>query len=475
MWRILALAALIAVAASEALAANIGAWEICTDNTGRKHMNCSPVEGPLDPQGREIWVRARVPVAQTDQAVPVLQIVGAMSSEVWFNGARIGANGRPGSSAETERPGRYEASFPLPKDRWRPNGNELVLHLSAFHTGVHFVHPVGGIWIGASPGRIRLPMLMVTLVAAGALLAAAFGFAAIFAVRRTGSSLTLATLAGVAMLQALMENVRSLVNYTYPLHVWRVGAIWLAAAAFAILLVAYAGSRFAPKQRRYLLAAAMLLAPATYIAPGFDEKAGWALVVGVSLTGVAAFLGVRGRLPGAKLALAYLAAFLAIILFAPGTLLDLSFFLLAASLLLPLLIAEVLRLGRDDRDREVELIRAASRPDKLTVATAKGVELIPLREIVAILGADDYVELHRTTGRRLLHAARLERLETQLPASFIRVHRSVIVNLAHVDRLERDGASWRLVVSEGPSLPVSRSRLSDLREALQQPQIPLRA
>jgi hypothetical protein len=83
---------------------------------------------------------------------------------------------------------------------------------------------------------------------------------------------------------------------------------------------------------------------------------------------------------------------------------------------LPLLVVEVVRLGRDDRGREAALTRAASRPDRLTVASARGVELAPIAEILAVVGADDYVELRMVGGRSLLHAARLDGLTTQLPA-----------------------------------------------------------
>jgi DNA-binding LytR/AlgR family response regulator len=127
------------------------------------------------------------------------------------------------------------------------------------------------------------------------------------------------------------------------------------------------------------------------------------------------------------------------------------------------------RLGRDDRGREAALTRAASRPDRLTVASARGVELAPIAEILAVVGADDYVELRMIGGRSLLHTARLDGLTTQLPANFLRIHRSVIANLDHVQRLERDGDRWRLHLSEGAPLPVSRSRQPALREALDVP------
>jgi DNA-binding LytR/AlgR family response regulator len=63
----------------------------------------------------------------------------------------------------------------------------------------------------------------------------------------------------------------------------------------------------------------------------------------------------------------------------------------------------------------------------------------------------------------------LDGLTTQLPANFLRIHRSVIANLTHAKRLERDGDRWRLHLSEGPPLPVSRSRQLALREALDVP------
>jgi hypothetical protein len=275
--------------------------------------------------------------------------------------------------------------------------------------------------------------------------------------------------------QAVVENYRTVANYPYPLHVWRVNAIWALSAAFALLLVAFAASRFLPRRRSLLLGVAAAAVAATYLLQGFDLKSGAALLAGVALAGVAAAAGIRGKRAGALPIFVYLIGFLAAGLLSPYWLLDVSFFLLATALTLPLLVAEVVRLGRDDRDREAALTRAASRPDRLTVATAKGVVLIPLTDIVAILGADDYAELRRIAGRSLLHAVRLERLETQLPPSFVRTHRSAIANLAHVERLERDGASWRLHMSEGAPLPVSRSRLAAVREALDQTCVPLRA
>lgn len=468
MWRALIIAVLLASLPTLVQAQT--AWETChgvLTSKGPVLTDCRPLIDPVDPQGRELWLRSAVSTP-TDDRPRALHIAGVASSQAWLNGHLIGANGRPGPTAADETPGRYGAAFPIRDTLWRPGPNTLILHLSGHHGGLRLDSPMGAILIAPHPGAgsNRLPILAVIFVAAGALFAAAFGFGVIHALRRTGSSLTLAAMAAVAGLQAVVESLRPLFPYPYPLHVWRLSAIWLLAGAFVVLLVAYVAGRFQPGARRGMIGLTLLAVAATALAPGFDLKTGLALTVGVAIAAVSAGWGTWRRLPGAPVSLVWLLLFLVLAVAFPSWLVDLSFFLLAAALLLPLLMIEVVRLGRDDQGREVALTQAASRPDRLTVASARGVELVPIPEILAILGADDYVELHLIGGRRLLHAARLDRLESQLPPGFQRVHRSAIANLAHARSLEGGKGRWRLQLTEGDPLPVSRSRLPALREAL---------
>jgi DNA-binding LytR/AlgR family response regulator len=447
------------------------AWQAChgaVAPSGPVLSDCRPIDGPINPQGRELWIRATIAPPGGTQPRALL-VAGVASSEVWLNSERLGANGRPGASARDEVPGKYQATFPIRETAWRGGSNTLVLRLSSFHGGLRFAGPMTAIVVLPFPYPQRAALLAVTFVATGALLAAAFGFGVIHALRRTGSSLILAGMAGVAAAQSIVESLRPLFNYPYPLHAWRMSAIWGLSAAFAILLVAYVTTRFLPKARGLMIGLALGGVGATVLLPGFDNKTVWALILGVALAVAPAVAGVRRRISGARPALAYLALFLALALGFPEWLADFSYFLLAASLVLPLLMVEVVRLGREDRGREAALTRAVSLPDRLTVASARGVELAPVAEILAVVGADDYVELRMVGGRSLLHAARLDGLTAQLPANFLRVHRSVIANLAHVQRLERDGDRWRLHLSEGAPLPVSRSRQPAVREALEAP------
>jgi DNA-binding LytR/AlgR family response regulator len=470
MWRTLLLGLLLACFTTLARAQDMS-WQACYGMIGPNGpalSDCRPIQDFVDPQGRQLWIRSTIG-APSDTQPRALYVAGVTSSEAWLNGQRLGANGRPGASAREEIPGRYQTIFPIRETTWRSGENTLVLRLSSFHGGLRFDRPIGAITVFPSPYPQRPALLAVTFVAAGALLAAAFGFGVIHAMRRTGSSLLLAAMAGVAAVQAIVESLRALFDYAYPLHAWRMSAIWLLAAAFAILLVTYVTGRFLPKARGLMTGLALGVVGATALLPGFDLKTVWALILGVALAALPVAAGVRDKRPGAWLTLAYLALFLALALGFPEWLADLSYFVLAAGLVLPLLVVEVVRLGRDDRGREAALTRAASRPDRLTVASARGVELAPIAEILAVVGADDYVELRMVGGRSLLHAARLDALATQLPANFLRVHRSVIANLAQVQRLERDGDRWRLHLSEGAPLPVSRSRQPALRDALEAP------
>jgi DNA-binding LytR/AlgR family response regulator len=468
MLRFLLTAIFLIALATPAFAQELS-WQTCHGTTGQAGpvlRDCRPVEDFIDPQGRELWVRSVVE-APADARPRAFYIAGVAASEVWLNGRRLGGNGRPGATPQTEVPGRYQAILPIPETAWQPGKNVLVVHLSSFHGGLHFARPMSAMGVWRYPFPQPAVLLALTFVAAGTLLAAAFGFGVIHAMRRTGSSLILAAMAGVATLQALVESLRMLFDYAYPLHAWRMSAIWVLAAAFAILLVAYATARFLPRARGLMAGLALGLVGATVLLAGFDAKTVWALTVGVMLAVVPTVAGVRSRIPGAGPALAWLVLFLVLAFGAPEWLADLSYFLLAAGLVLPLLMVEVVRLGRDDRGREAALTRAASRPDRLTVASARGVELVPVADILAVVGADDYVELRLVGGRTLLHSARLDGLIAELPPSFLRIHRSVIANLAQVQRLEREGDRWRLHLCEGAPLPVSRSRQPALREALE--------
>ena len=441
-------------------------WSICEGREGPggpELVGCRPPVRKVDPQGREMWITTRL--AKPDGETPqVLRITGIAASRAWLNGELLGQNGLPGGDAHGERPGHYEVALRIPPGAWTPDENVLTLRLSSFHGGPRVVSPIMALKVSPVDETLRQAQFAVTFILLGILAAAAFGFGVVHGMRRTGSSRLLMGMAGTAALLAGLEALPFLIPYPYPWQVWRLAALWLVTVGFSLLLVAFctAGVRPPMRGRLRIAAATGMVLISLFAAP--DLRTWGVLGIGVlfALAGVA--LGPGRRLSrGALLygATAFALAAGSLVFFA-----EVFHLLLIASLLLPLLMMEVVRLGREAVSRETALTRAASPPDRLAIASARGVEIVAISDIVAITGADDYAEVWLADGRRLLHAARLEHLAGELPEQFVRVHRSVIANLACAVALEREGTRWTLRLTSGESVRVSRARLDEIRAAL---------
>ena len=98
-----------------------------------------------------------------------------------------------------------------------------------------------------------------------------------------------------------------------------------------------------------------------------------------------------------------------------------------------------------------------------------GDDFVPMDvdKIVSIAGADDYCEVATLEGRHLARMTLAEFEQVLDPARFIRIHRSRIVSVQHVQRAEPAGGGRLLVHMEnGESIPASRSGSKRLRELL---------
>ena len=140
---------------AEAKPSPLGPWEVCSGALGPAgpiFTDCRELKGVIDPQGREIWLRAQVRPRTAAEADPMaLYISGATSSAFWMDGRLVGSNGVPAATAQAERPGRYDIAFPRFDTLWTKQGGQLVAQLSAFHTGMRFDAPVGASGSSAIP------------------------------------------------------------------------------------------------------------------------------------------------------------------------------------------------------------------------------------------------------------------------------------------------------------------------------------
>jgi two-component system, LytTR family, response regulator len=109
----------------------------------------------------------------------------------------------------------------------------------------------------------------------------------------------------------------------------------------------------------------------------------------------------------------------------------------------------------------------AERPERIVVKDGPRVHVIPLDKLDYVEAQDDYVALH-SAGKTYLKQQPIASLETSLdPARFIRIHRSAIVNLERIARIEPYGKESRIaILQDGARLPISRSGYARLMEAM---------
>jgi two-component system LytT family response regulator len=120
----------------------------------------------------------------------------------------------------------------------------------------------------------------------------------------------------------------------------------------------------------------------------------------------------------------------------------------------------------------VAALTAAARPagtplSRLLVRDGSRVHVIPIDAIEYLESQDDYVAVH-TAGKTHLKQQTIAALEAGLdPRRFIRIHRSYILNLDRLDRIELYAKDSRVVIlRDGTRLPLSRAGHSRLRELL---------
>jgi two-component system LytT family response regulator len=105
--------------------------------------------------------------------------------------------------------------------------------------------------------------------------------------------------------------------------------------------------------------------------------------------------------------------------------------------------------------------------ERILIRDGVRVQVVPTASIDFIEAEDDYVAI-QAGGKRWLKSQRLAELDTQLdPRAFLRVHRSFIVNLAAIARIEPSGRDGHCaVLRDGSRVPISRSGYQKVRERI---------
>lgn len=111
--------------------------------------------------------------------------------------------------------------------------------------------------------------------------------------------------------------------------------------------------------------------------------------------------------------------------------------------------------------------RDAYFPRQLTIRVRRKLLSLEMDEIVWVEGASQYSRVHTRNGEYLLSRT-LASLESELdPMRFFRIHRSTIVNAAHVREVRSNGdGRYNIYLNGGPTLPLGRARKEILQALL---------
>jgi two-component system LytT family response regulator len=105
--------------------------------------------------------------------------------------------------------------------------------------------------------------------------------------------------------------------------------------------------------------------------------------------------------------------------------------------------------------------------DRIVLRDGSDVHIIPIGKLDYAEAQDDYVAL-ASEGKKRLKQQTISSLEQSLdPARFLRVHRSYILNIERLKKLEPYGKDSHVaILTDGTRLPVSRSGYTRLRSLL---------
>jgi two-component system, LytTR family, response regulator len=133
----------------------------------------------------------------------------------------------------------------------------------------------------------------------------------------------------------------------------------------------------------------------------------------------------------------------------------------------------VARIGKETQepDKVEKLVTAVTEAEgfltRIVFRKGAGIKIIPLNMISYLASEDDYVMIYYNEGKALKPKT-MKYYEDHLPPSlFMRVHRSFMVNIEQITRLEPYSKdNYVAVLKSGEKIPVSRTGYKMLREKL---------
>jgi two-component system, LytTR family, response regulator LytT len=108
---------------------------------------------------------------------------------------------------------------------------------------------------------------------------------------------------------------------------------------------------------------------------------------------------------------------------------------------------------------------AAAAPARIVARSKKGLVFLRQNEAWAFEASERLTFVHGAAGRFDVDLS-LSAIEATLGEGWLRVHRNWVVNVGHVQALERDDSASVLVLGGGVRVPIARDKVQSVREVL---------
>jgi two-component system LytT family response regulator len=132
------------------------------------------------------------------------------------------------------------------------------------------------------------------------------------------------------------------------------------------------------------------------------------------------------------------------------------------------------KLGREKEEENPsaqELLEKLPKPqsplNRIIVRKGNAINLITVDQVKYFEAQDDYVMIHHSSGKALKQQSMKFYEENLSPSDFVRIHRSYIVRVAEISRIEPYSKDTHLaILKTGEKLPVSRTGYKQLKDEM---------
>lgn len=130
--------------------------------------------------------------------------------------------------------------------------------------------------------------------------------------------------------------------------------------------------------------------------------------------------------------------------------------------------------GLVDSTKNTERVADAAEPQyniemqKLVIQDGRNpIQLIPYQDIIWIDAAGDYMCVHTKTETYVMRARLKSLIDERLPDVFVRIHKSTVVNLTYIEKLQPlSNSEYKAVLANNKVLKVSRTYARALKQRL---------